>query len=75
MAAFRAAIAKIPEGLEAHHVTGEWSYLLQVRTASVATLETLLGRKIKVIPGITRSLTSIALSSPKETTVVPTRAT
>jgi Lrp/AsnC family leucine-responsive transcriptional regulator len=71
---FRAAIAKIPEVLEAHHVTGEWSYLLKVRTASVATLETLLGRKIKVIPGITRSLTSIALSSPKETTVVPTRA-
>lgn len=72
-APFRSAIAKIPEVLEAHHVTGEWSYLLKVRTPSVATLETLLGRRIKAIPGITRSLTSIALSSPKETTVVPVR--
>ncbi|MFO1451487.1 MAG: Lrp/AsnC family transcriptional regulator [Opitutaceae bacterium] len=70
---FRSAIARIPEVLEAHHVTGEWSYLLKVRTPSVSTLEHLLGRRIKGIPGVTRSLTSIALSSPKETTVVPIR--
>ncbi|MFD2265604.1 Lrp/AsnC family transcriptional regulator [Lacibacterium aquatile] len=68
---FVAAMAQIGEVQEVHHVTGEWSYLLKVRARSMADLERLMQKRIKTAPGITRSFTMIALSSPKETTALP----
>lgn len=58
---------------ECHHVTGDWSYLLKVRAGSLKALEDLLVRRIKALPGIPRSQTSIVLSSAKETAVLPIR--
>jgi Lrp/AsnC family leucine-responsive transcriptional regulator len=69
-AGFRAGVTAMPEVLECHHVTGEWSYLLKVRTRDTAHLETVLGAGIKALPGVVRTQTVIALSSPKETTAV-----
>ena len=37
-APFLAAASALPEVLELHHVTGEWSYLLKVRAASPRAL-------------------------------------
>lgn len=68
---FRAALAGVGEVQEVHHVTGEWSYLLKIRTPTTADLEKLLAERVKIIPGVTRSLTMIALSSPKETSALP----
>lgn len=70
-APFLAAASALPEVLELHHVTGEWSYLLKVRVAGTRALERLVSDRIKTIPGVARSLTFIALSSAKETAALP----
>lgn len=71
---FVAAASALPEVLELHHVTGEWSYLLKVRAASPRALEGLITERIKAIPGVARSMTVIALSSAKETSALPAQA-
>ena len=57
--------AALPAVQECHHVTGAWSYLLKVRVPGAAELEALLAA-LKVLPGVARTETHIALSSPKE---------
>lgn len=64
-------IEKIPEILECHHITGEWSYLLKIRCRNIGHFETVLGSKLKPIPGVLRSHTFIVLSSPLERTILP----
>jgi len=65
-----ARAAAHPEILECHAVTGEGSHILKARTQSTATLEKLLSQ-IQAWPGVTNTRTSVVLSSPKETTVLP----
>jgi Lrp/AsnC family leucine-responsive transcriptional regulator len=55
--------------LEAHAITGEGTHMLKVRTENTASLEKLLA-KIQAWNGITRTTTSLVLSSPKEVTRV-----
>ena len=69
-AAFRAGVTAMLEVLECHHVTGEWSYLLKVRTRDTGHLEDVLTTGIKTLPGVVRTQTLIVLSSPKETTAL-----
>lgn len=52
--------------LECHHVTGEESFLLKVKTANTESLEKLLG-EIRSLEGVTRTVTKVVLSTPKET--------
>ncbi len=65
---FLERVRDLPEVLECHHVTGQFSYLLKVRTPNVSHLELLLRDAIKNLTGVTRTETMIVLSSPKETT-------
>lgn len=67
--AFIKQILKVPQILDCHHISGEFSYLLKIRVRSIAQLETLLNKKIKSLPGVVRTQTIIALSTAKETTV------
>ena len=69
--AFLEAVLAMPEVLECHHVTGDWSYLLKIRTRSNDALEDVISNRIKLLPGVTRSQTVIALKSPKESAVLP----
>lgn len=69
-AGFLTAIQAMPAVLECHHVTGDFSYLLKVRVRNTAALEWFLSDGIKDLPGVVRTQTVIALSSPKETTVL-----
>jgi Lrp/AsnC family leucine-responsive transcriptional regulator len=55
--------------LECHAITGEGTHLLKIRTENTASLEKLLAR-IQSWTGVTKTTTSIVLSSPKETTVI-----
>jgi Lrp/AsnC family transcriptional regulator, leucine-responsive regulatory protein len=55
--------------LECHAITGEGTHLLKIRTDNTTTLEKLLG-KIQSWTGVTKTTTSIVLSSTKETTVL-----
>jgi Lrp/AsnC family leucine-responsive transcriptional regulator len=57
--------------LECHHVTGAWNYLLKVRTHTTRDLEAFLNAIVKAVPGVQRTETLIALSSPKETPHLP----
>lgn len=60
------AIVQLPEVLECHHIAGDYDLLLKVLVYDTAELETLLGSKIKGQPGVTRTATTIVLSSYKE---------
>lgn len=72
---FLQSILALQEVQECHHITGEFSYLLKVRVRSTADLEAFLKRGLKSIPGIARTHSAIALSSPKETTTLPFTST
>jgi Lrp/AsnC family transcriptional regulator, leucine-responsive regulatory protein len=62
---FLEAITRIPAVLGCHHITGEFSYLLKIRVRDTAALERVITEDIKRLPGVVRSHTVIALSSPK----------
>lgn len=64
---FLAGISALAEVQECHHTTGEWSYLLKVRASSIGEFESLLEGCIQALPGVSRTYTVVALSSPKET--------
>jgi len=70
-AGFLSAVTGDPAVLECHHVTGGWSYLLKVRVADIPALERFLTGRLKSIAGVARSETMIALSSIKETAILP----
>lgn len=68
---FARRIAELPEIQEAHRVAGRESYLLKVRTKNTRTLDHLLVRVLRTIPGVTRTETTVVLASDKEETFVP----
>ena len=61
---FRAIVQENREVLECYFVTGEFDYLLKVVTDNTESLERLLNT-IKSIPGVHRTLTSVAMSTVK----------
>lgn len=69
--AFVSRIGEMPAVLRAYHVTGEDSYLLEVRCPGTRELEALLTRELKELPGVLRTRTVMVLSALKETTVLP----
>jgi len=56
--------------LECHHVTGEYTLLLKVKTASTASLEQLISR-IRALAGVLRTETTVVLSTRAERTSLP----
>lgn len=69
---FVSRMAAAPEVLECHHVTGAWTYLLKVRVADTRALEGFLSNLRRQVSGLQRIETQIVLSSPKETSALPT---
>lgn len=66
IAEFIKTVHQLPEIVECHHVAGEDDYLLKVRCRSNKHLDEFLNSKLKVLKGVHRTRTTIALSSPKE---------
>ena len=66
--AFTKEVTMLDDILECHHVTGDYSYLLKVKTQNTTTLENIITQKIRAIPGVARTLTNVVLSSLKEET-------
>ncbi len=64
--AFSSHMVRQRDVLECHHVTGEESFLLKVKTANTESLEKLLA-DIRSLEGVTRTVTKVVLSTPKET--------
>jgi Lrp/AsnC family transcriptional regulator, leucine-responsive regulatory protein len=63
---FTKRVLAMPEVLECHRVAGQDSYLLKVRTRNTRTLDKLLVETLRTITGVTRTFTTIVLSSSKE---------
>jgi Lrp/AsnC family leucine-responsive transcriptional regulator len=64
-------LATIPEVLEVHDVAGEDSYLLKVRAENTEELAKLLREKIKAVPSVLSTRTTVVLQTIKETTALP----
>ena len=64
------AVGDRPEILECHHVTGDWSYLVKIRVATIREVAASVDF-IKSLSATARTHTMIALGSPKETGAIP----
>ena len=58
-------VAAIGDVLECHHVTGEWTLLLKVKTQDTETLEELI-EQIRSCEGVARTETMVVLSTQAE---------
>ncbi|MEP6850707.1 MAG: Lrp/AsnC family transcriptional regulator [Acidobacteriota bacterium] len=65
------ALAAIPEVLEVHDVAGEDCYMIKVRTKDTEALGQLLREKIKLIPKVIGTRTTVVLQTFKETNALP----
>jgi Lrp/AsnC family leucine-responsive transcriptional regulator len=65
------AIAEIPEVLEVHDVAGEDCLLLKIRTRDTEELGKLLREKIKSVPTVLSTRTTVVLQTFKETNALP----
>lgn len=70
--AFYGAIATLPEVLEVHSVAGEETFILKVVTRSTGHLDDCLAR-LKSLPGIARTKTTIVLATPFQRDGMPLR--
>ena len=67
---FLKRVGELPEILECHHVTGEYSFLLKALVRDTDHLEQLLTKGLKAAKGVISSQTMLILSSPKELPIV-----
>jgi Lrp/AsnC family leucine-responsive transcriptional regulator len=68
---FRAAVEKLPEVLECHHIAGDEDFLLKVLAASPGDYERFVLEKLTQISGIEKVKTTFVLSSSKLETAIP----
>jgi Lrp/AsnC family leucine-responsive transcriptional regulator len=68
---FLQTMSEMPQILECHHVAGDDDYILKVRSKGTRGIEQLISEKIKAIPGVIKTRTTIILSTVKETPVLP----
>lgn len=60
-------LAELPEVLEVHEIAGEDGLLVKLRCASNEALGRILQERIRAIPAVRRTRTTIALATVKET--------
>jgi Lrp/AsnC family leucine-responsive transcriptional regulator len=66
-------VAAIEDVLECHHVTGQHTLLLKVKTRNTSTLEQLISH-IRCLPGVARTETMVVLSTHTERIQLPLAA-
>lgn len=66
---FEQTVELLDDVLECHHVTGEYTVLLKVKTRNTTTLEELI-RTIRLIEGVARTETMVVLSTHTERTQI-----
>jgi Lrp/AsnC family leucine-responsive transcriptional regulator len=65
LGSFESQLAALDGVLECHHVTGEYTLLLKVKTANTSSLERLISQ-IRSLEGVTRTETMVVLSTHTE---------
>lgn len=71
LAAFEAAVQKIPEIMECYLMTGEFDYLLRLIVSDMADFERLHNDALTRLPGVARVNSSIAIRTVRRTTKLP----
>jgi len=66
LAAFNAAVVKIPEIEQAHLIAGNFDYLLKVRTQDMAAYRRVLAEGISTLPHVASTSTYVAMQAVKE---------
>ncbi len=69
-ATFLSGVISHENVLECHHLTGEYSYMIKIRVADRKALERFITDFLKGQMGVTKTMTHIILSSPKDQSVV-----
>ncbi|MEM1943403.1 MAG: Lrp/AsnC family transcriptional regulator [Candidatus Caldarchaeum sp.] len=59
-------IAKLPEVVEAHLITGEWDILVKVRTDSMQSIGSLVVDKLRMMEGVGKTMTCVSFFAVKE---------
>lgn len=70
-AAFRKAMRRAEAVLECHAITGDWTYLLKVRLGDLAALDAFVNEELRVLAGVQRVETLLAIATVKETSILP----
>jgi Lrp/AsnC family leucine-responsive transcriptional regulator len=52
VAAFERAVTQLPEVVHAHHVTGNYDYLLQIEVADLSAYEDFHANRMATLPGV-----------------------
>lgn len=68
--AFIAKARSMDEVQEVHHITGEFSLLLKIRTSGMEALQQLLIHQFNALEGVRQTRTVVALSTSKEESFV-----
>ncbi|WP_210527940.1 Lrp/AsnC family transcriptional regulator [Rubellimicrobium arenae] len=66
LAAFNAAVLRIPEIEACHMIAGSFDYLLKVRTGGMATYRAALAEHISTLPHVASTSTYVAMQTVKE---------
>lgn len=67
---FIETIRDMADVLECHHITGEYSYILKVRTRDTDALGELISNQVRAIEGVTGTRTYVVLGTVKEETAL-----
>lgn len=66
LAAFNAAVMRIPEIEECHMIASSFDYLLKVRTSDIRSYRRVLGEGISVLPHVASTSTYIAMQTVRD---------
>ena len=68
---FNSAVAKIPEIMECHLVSGDFDYLVKARVGDMQEYRKLLGETLLTLPGVRASRSYMVMEEVKETDELP----
>jgi Lrp/AsnC family leucine-responsive transcriptional regulator len=71
LAAFNAAVMRVPEVEQCHLIAGAFDYLLKVRTAGMTGYRAVLAEKISTLPHVASTSTYVAMQAVKEEGLSP----
>ncbi len=64
-------VARFPEVLEVHIITGDWDLLIKVKERDVASVGGFVVDKLRTVRGIEKTLTCMVFDAVKETVDIP----
>ncbi len=71
LAAFNAAVARVPEIEQCHMIAGAFDYLLKVRTTNMSAYRQVLAERISTLPHVASTSTYVAMQAVKEEGLPP----